>query len=139
RAAWVWGRAREVQSAVAPRRLLAEEGIAARVVSMPCREWFEEQDSEYRDEVIPPQVRARVAVEAGVALGWRDIVGDAGRIVSLEHFGASAAYSELFERFGITATAAVEAARQSSEAARTPAGVSVFARPTGPVLPDTSH
>ncbi|MBC9224929.1 transketolase [Aeromicrobium sp. 636] len=129
----------EVQLAVAARAALAEEGIAARVVSMPCREWFEEQDQAYRDSVIPPHVRARVAIEAAVAFGWRDIVGDAGRIVSLEHFGASASYSELYDRFGITAVAAVEAARESIQAAQHEGGVPVFARPTGPVLPDTTH
>nr|WP_283251633.1 transketolase [Aeromicrobium duanguangcaii] len=129
----------EVQLAVAARAALAEEGIAARVVSMPCREWFEEQDQAYRDSVIPPHVRARVAIEAAVAFGWRDIVGDAGRIVSLEHFGASASYTELYDRFGITALAAAEAARESILAAQHEGGVPVFARPTGPVLPDTTH
>ncbi|GAA3548766.1 transketolase [Aeromicrobium flavum] len=129
----------EVQLAVQARSVLAEEGIGARVVSMPCREWFEEQDQEYRDSVIPPHVRARVVVEAGVAFGWRDIVGDAGRIVSLEHFGASANYSELYERFGITAASTADAARESIAAAQREGGVPVFARPTGPVLPDTTH
>ncbi|MFO6453323.1 MULTISPECIES: transketolase [unclassified Aeromicrobium] len=129
----------EVQLAVAARSTLAEQGIGARVVSMPCREWFEEQDQEYRDSVIPPHVRARVVVEAGVAFGWRDIVGDAGRIVSLEHFGASANYSELYERFGITAATTVAAAQESIQAAQHEGGVPVFARPTGPVLPDTTH
>ena len=129
----------EVQLAVEARSLLAQEGVAARVVSMPCREWFEEQDQSYRDSIIPPQVRARVAVEAAVAFGWRDVVGDAGRIVSLEHFGASASFSELYDRFGITAAATAEAARESIEAARHDGGVPMFARPTGPVLPDTTH
>src|SRR5690606_32818821 len=96
------GTGSEVQLAVKARELLAAEGIAARVVSMPCREWFEEQSDAYRDSVIPPDVRARVVVEAGVALGWRDVVGDAGRIVSLEHFGASAAFATLYDKFGIT-------------------------------------
>ncbi|SKB02764.1 transketolase [Aeromicrobium choanae] len=129
----------EVQLAVEARSTLAEQGIGARVVSMPCREWFEEQDQAYRDSVIPPHVRARVVVEAGVAFGWRDIVGDAGRIVSLEHFGASANYSELYERFGITAASTAAAATESIQAAQHEGGVPVFARPTGPVLPDTTH
>ncbi|MFS0884534.1 transketolase [Aeromicrobium sp. 179-A 4D2 NHS] len=129
----------EVQLAVEARRLLAEDGIAARVVSMPCREWFEEQDEAYRDSVIPPHVRARVAVEAAVAFGWREIVGDAGRIVSLEHFGASASFAELYDKFGITAAATAAAARESLQAAQHEGGVPVFARPTGPVLPDTTH
>ena len=129
----------EVQLAVEARSTLAEQGIGARVVSMPCREWFEEQDQAYRDSVIPPHVRARVVVEAGVSFGWRDIVGDAGRIVSLEHFGASANYSELYERFGITAATTVAAAQESIQAAQHEGGVPVFARPTGPVLPDTTH
>ncbi|MFD1858690.1 transketolase [Aeromicrobium camelliae] len=129
----------EVQIAVKARALLADEGIQARVVSMPCREWFEEQSAEYRDSVIPPHVRARVAVEAGVALGWRDVVGDAGRIVSIEHFGASAAFATLYEKFGITAEATVAAAKESMGAVTSDAGVPFAARPTGPVLPDTTH
>ena len=88
------GTGSEVQLAVeAARDQLADEGIRARVVSMPCREWFDEQDKAYRDTVIPPIVKARVSVEAGVAQGWREVVGDYGRIVSLEHFGASADYA----------------------------------------------
>ncbi len=85
------GTGSEVQLAVAAAELLAADGVAARVVSMPCREWFDEQDQAYRDSVFPPSVTARVSVEAGISLGWRDIVGDAGRIVSLNHYGASAA------------------------------------------------
>jgi transketolase len=88
-----------------------------RVVSMPCWELFEAQPQAYRDEVLPPAVRARVGVEAAVAQGWRDVVGDAGRIVSLEHFGASAAYQRLYQEFGLTADAVVAAARESLAAA----------------------
>ena len=80
---------------------------------MPCLEWFAEQDAAYRDEVLPPAVRARVSVEAGIALGWRGYVGDAGECISLEHFGASAAYETLYEEFGITAERVAEAARTS--------------------------
>jgi transketolase len=102
-----------VQIALAARDLLAAEGVTARVISMPCREWFAQQPSAYRDEVLPPAVRARVSVEAGIGQGWRDIVGDAGRIVSLEHFGASADYQRLYREFGITAQAVAAAARDS--------------------------
>ena len=107
----------EVSLAVEAREQLAAKDIKARVVSMPCREWFDAQDPGYRDTVLPPEVRARVSVEAGVAQGWREVVGDAGRIVSLEHFGASAQYTELFEKFGFTAAAVVSAAEDSIRAA----------------------
>ncbi len=108
----------EVQLAVEARAALADRGVQARVVSMPCREWFDAQDQTYRDEVLPPQVRARVSVEAAVAQGWREIVGDAGRSVSLEHFGASADFARLFTEFGITTEAVVSAAEESIAAAR---------------------
>ncbi|MGZ4742918.1 MAG: transketolase family protein, partial [Oryzihumus sp.] len=107
----------EVPLAVEARETLEAEGVSTRVVSMPSREWFEAQPQAYRDEVLPPAVRARVSVEAGVALGWRDYVGDAGRIVSLDHFGASADYQTLYREFGITAEAVVAAARDSIQAA----------------------
>lgn len=126
----------EVALAIEAQALLAAEGVAARVVSMPSREWFDEQDAAYRDDVIPPAVRARVAVEAGVSFGWRDIVGDAGRIVGLEHFGASADYQRLYSEFGITAAAVAAAARESISAAATPTTeVAVHARPTHPLPP----
>ncbi|HET6562607.1 MAG TPA: transketolase [Marmoricola sp.] len=107
----------EVQLAVEAREQLAAKGLAARVVSLPCREWFDAQDASYRDQVLPPQVRARVSVEAGVAQGWREVVGDAGRSVSLEHYGASAQYTELFEKFGFTAATVATAAEDSIRAA----------------------
>ena len=103
----------EVQIALEARELLAQEGIAARVVSMPCVEWFTAQEASYQEEVLPARVRARVSVEAGVALGWRAFVGDAGECVSLEHFGASADYRVLYEEFGITAERVTAAARTS--------------------------
>jgi transketolase len=103
----------EVQLAVEARARLAEDGFSARVVSLPCREWFDEQDQAYRDSVIPPIVKARVSVEAGIAMGWRDLLGDHGRSVSLEHFGASADYATIFQQFGITAEAVVLAAQDS--------------------------
>ncbi len=107
----------EVLLAVEARGLLAEDGIAARVVSLPCLEWFEEQDQSYRDAVLPPQVKARVSVEAGVKMGWREYVGDAGRTVSIDHYGASADYARLFAEYGFTARAVVDAARDSISAA----------------------
>jgi transketolase len=112
------GTGSEVQLAVAARESLAADGIRARVVSMPCREWFDHQEQAYRDDVLPPAVRARVSVEAAVSQGWREVVGDAGRSVSLEHFGASADYETLFREFGITAEAVVSAAKESMAAAR---------------------
>jgi transketolase len=125
----------EVQLAVEARELLAADGVQARVVSMPCREWFEQQDVAYRNTVIPPAVRARVSVEAGVSFGWRDVVGDAGRTVSLEHFGASADYATLYEEFGITASAVVVAAHESIAAASSSEPVGFHARPAGPIGP----
>jgi transketolase len=110
------GTGSEVQLAVAAREQLAAKDIKARVVSMPCREWFDRQDQAYRDTVIPPNVRARVSVEAGVAQGWREIVGDAGRMVSLEHFGASADYDTIYRQFHITAEAVTLAAEESLRA-----------------------
>ncbi|HET8718437.1 MAG TPA: transketolase [Nocardioidaceae bacterium] len=112
------GTGSEVQLAVQARTELAERGIRARVVSMPCREWFEAQDQSYRDSVLPPIVKARVSVEAGIAQGWRELVGEHGRIVSLDHFGASADYARIFDEFGITADAVVRAAEESVRAAR---------------------
>lgn len=110
------GTGSELQLAVRARELLAEQGIGARVVSMPCREWFAAQDAGYRAQVLPPQVRARVSVEAGIAQGWREIVGDTGVCVSLEHFGGSADFNRLFHEFGITAEAVAAAAQSSIEA-----------------------
>ena len=107
------GTGSEVQMAVAAREVLEAEGIATRVVSLPCVEWFAEQEQAYREHVLPPSVKARVSVEAGIAQGWRELVGDAGRIVSLEHFGASANYQKLFAEFGLTHEAVVSAARES--------------------------
>jgi transketolase len=103
----------EVQLAVAARETLAAEGVNARVVSAPSLEWFAEQDEAYRESVLPAAVTARVSVEAGLGLTWRGIVGDAGRSVSIEHFGASADYKTLFEKFGVTAEAVVNAARET--------------------------
>ncbi|MET9105678.1 transketolase [Streptomyces zhihengii] len=111
------GTGSEVQLAVEAREQLQAAGVPTRVVSMPSVEWFEEQEQGYRESVLPPSVRARVAVEAGVGLTWHRYVGDAGRIVSLEHFGASADAKVLFREFGFTADAVAAAARESIEAA----------------------
>ncbi|MFF4103696.1 transketolase [Streptomyces sp. NPDC001903] len=111
------GTGSEVQLAVAAREALQAEGIPARVVSMPSVEWFEEQDQAYKDSVLPPSVTARVAVEAGIGLTWHRYVGDAGRIVSLEHFGASADAKVLFREFGFTPEAVTAAAKDSIAAA----------------------
>ncbi|MFG2756165.1 transketolase [Streptomyces wuyuanensis] len=107
----------EVHLAVEAREQLQAEGVATRVVSMPSVEWFDQQDQAYRDSVLPPSVRARVAVEAGIGLTWHRFVGDAGRIVSLEHFGASADGKVLFREFGFTPEAVAAAARESIAAA----------------------
>jgi transketolase len=111
------GTGSEVQLAVAAREQLAADGIRARVVSMPCREWFDAQEEAYRDTVIPPPVKARVSVEAGIAQGWREIVGDHGRIVSVETYGASADYARIYTEYGITAEAVANAAKDSIAAA----------------------
>ncbi|MFJ2886735.1 transketolase [Streptomyces sp. NPDC087305] len=103
----------EVHIALEASGLLAADGLAVRVVSMPCREWFAAQPPAYQDEVLPPSVRARVSVEAAVGQGWRDVVGDAGRIVSLEHYGASADYQRLYTEFGLTPEAVAAAAHDS--------------------------
>ncbi|MFJ6567239.1 transketolase [Streptomyces sp. NPDC091292] len=112
------GTGSEVQLAVEAREQLQAAGVPTRVVSMPCVEWFDEQDQAYRDSVLPPSVKARVAVEAGIGLTWHRFVGDAGRIVSLEHFGASADGKVLFREFGFTADAVAGAARESLAAAQ---------------------
>ncbi|MEU9758318.1 transketolase [Streptomyces sp. NPDC001834] len=111
------GTGSEVHLAVEAREELQAAGIPARVVSMPSVEWFEEQDQAYKDSVLPPSVKARVAVEAGIGLTWHRYVGDAGRIVSLEHFGASADAKVLFREFGFTGEHVAAAARESLAAA----------------------
>jgi len=105
----------EVQLAVAAREALAADGVGVRVVSAPSLEWFAEQDADYRESVLPTAITARVSVEAGLALGWRGIVGDRGRSVSIEHYGASADYQTLFDKFGITTEAVITAARETLE------------------------
>ncbi len=107
------GTGSEVQLALAARDRLKTEGIGARVVSAPSLEWFKEQSAEYRESVLPKTVTARVSIEAGIALTWDSYVGDRGRSISIEHFGASADYKTLFREFGITTEAVVAAAKDS--------------------------
>ncbi len=112
----------EVQLAVQARKALEADGVATSVVSMPCVEWFNEQDDAYRQQVLPPNVKARVSVEAAIAQGWRDFVGEAGETVSLEHYGASAAYATLYEQFGFTVDRVVAAAHASLDKVRAQTG-----------------
>lgn len=107
------GSGSEVQLAVNAAKALEAEGVAARVVSVPCMDWFQEQDAEYIESVLPAAVTARVSVEASIAMPWYRFLGTQGRAVSLEHFGASADYQTLFEKFGITTDAVVAAAKDS--------------------------
>ena len=111
------GSGSEVQLAVAARKVLQEQGIGARVVSVPCLDWFEHQDAEYIESVLPSSVPARVSVEAGIAMPWYRWLGSAGRPVSIEHFGASADFQTLYREFGITAETVVAAAQDSLAAA----------------------
>ncbi|PQZ93532.1 transketolase [Arthrobacter sp. MYb227] len=108
----------EVSLAIEAREALQAQGVGARVVSIPCLEWFNKQDAAYRESVLPSAIKARVSVEAGVAQGWRELVGDAGRIISLDHYGASADYKRLYSEFGITAQAVTAAALDSIESAK---------------------
>lgn len=124
------GTGSEVQLAVAARETLEAEGIPTRVVSAPSLEWFAEQDEAYRESVLPSGVRARVSVEAGIAMSWHKIVGDAGRSVSLEHYGASADYETLYREFGLTPEAVAAAARESIAAAAGDAAPGSAAVPT---------
>ena len=112
------GTGSEVQLAVEAAERLEQEGIAARVVSVPCLDWFEAQDADYQEAVLPQAVTARVSVEAGLALSWWRLLGSHGRAVSLEHFGASAPYQKLFEEFGITTDAVIAAAHDSLTASK---------------------
>jgi transketolase len=107
------GTGSEVQIAVAAREILADEGISARVVSLPCVEWFRQQDASYQEDVLPAAMRARVSVEAGITEPWRAFVGDAGESVGINHYGASADEKTLYREFGITAEAVAAAAKAS--------------------------
>ncbi len=103
----------EVQFAVEARTELEAQGISTRVVSAPCLEWFEEQTAEYRESVLPISVKARVSIEAGLTMGWRKYVGDAGVSIGIDHYGASADYATLYREFGITTEAVVAAAKKA--------------------------
>ena len=103
----------EVQFAVEARTELEAQGISTRVVSAPCIEWFEEQSAEYRESVLPISVKARVSIEAGLTMGWRKYVGDAGVSIGIDHYGASADYATLYREFGITTEAVVAAAKKA--------------------------
>ena len=103
----------EVALAMSAREQLQADNISTRVVSMPCIDWFDEQPAEYRHDVLPPNVTARVSIEAGATLGWHRYVGDRGRTIGLDHFGASAAAEILYQEFGITVDAIVTAAKES--------------------------
>ncbi len=137
----------EVSLALQARETLQADGVPTRVVSMPCREWFDKQDQSYREEVLPPAVRARVSVEAGVSQGWREVVGDAGRMISIDHFGASADYERLYQEFGITAEAVTAAAHNSMKAVEagegpmqnTPTEKTDEANPTGDAASGGTH
>ena len=108
----------EVSVALAAQELLKTEGIAARVISAPCLEWFKAEGAAYRESILPAAIKARVSVEAGVATGWREYVGDAGEIVSLDHFGASASAGHLFKEYGFTAENVAAAAKKSIASAK---------------------
>ena len=90
----------EVGVAIATQEILEGQGVSTRVVSAPCLEWFKETDSAYQGQVIPKTAKLRVSIEAGIAQGWRDYIGDSGIAISLEHFGASASAGKLFTEFG---------------------------------------
>ncbi|MEO8888361.1 MAG: transketolase [Jatrophihabitantaceae bacterium] len=109
----------EVALALASRERLEAAGTPTRVVSMPCQEWFDAQDAAYRQQVLPPDIKARVSVEAGIKQGWREFVGDAGEIVSIEHFGASADGAVVFEQFGFTTDHVLAAAHSAMQHATT--------------------
>lgn len=103
----------EAQYALTAAQILESEGIGVRVISAPCLEWFYQESEQYREEVLPSSIKARVSVEAGVAQGWRELIGDAGVAISLERFGASASAGELFKEFGFTPEKVVEAVKKS--------------------------
>jgi transketolase len=90
----------EVSIALAVQSALAEKSIATRVVSAPCLEWFSQESAAYRESVLPKTTRLKVSIEAGIAQGWREYIGDNGIAISLEHYGASASATKLFAEFG---------------------------------------
>jgi len=129
----------ELQIAVAARESLQAEGIGTRVVSIPCLDWFQSQDSDYIESVLPAAVTARVSIEAGIAQPWWRWLGSSGRPVSLEHYGASADFKTLYREFGITSEAAVSAAKQSLAAAGAGTGPSTQSSPDQLAHAGTDH
>jgi transketolase len=113
------GTGSEVQLCVAAAERLRQEGVAARVVSLPSFEIFDRQSPEYRESVLPSEIRARVAVEAASPFGWHRFVGDHGAVIGMTGFGASAPLSDLLKKFGFTVEAVVEAARRQLSLATT--------------------
>ena len=107
----------ELQIALAAREQLQAAGTPTRVVSMPCVEWFSEQEASYREKVLPSRIRARVSVEAGITLGWREYVGELGESIGVEHFGASASYQRLYAEFGLTSERVAAVARTALDRA----------------------
>jgi transketolase len=107
----------EVSLALKAREVLEADGASVRVVSMPCVEWFRAQPSSYQQQVLPPDIKARVSIEAAVPQGWREIVGDSGEIIAIDHFGASAEGAVLFEQYGFTPDRVVAAAHAALERA----------------------
>jgi transketolase len=103
----------EVSIALKASEELAQKGLKARVISAPCLEWYREQEQGYKDLLMPKSVKARVSVEAGIAQGWHEFIGDSGVAISLEHYGASASAPVLFKEFGFTAEAVVKACQES--------------------------
>lgn len=112
------GTGSELELCVAAAEELEKEGIATRVVSMPCLEQFEAQEASYKEEVLPKAVTARVAVEAGIVQGWERYLGTTGEFIGMKSFGASAPYQELYEKFGITVDNIVKAAKASVAASK---------------------
>jgi len=102
----------EVSLAIESAQVLEESGVSTRVVSVPCFEWFNQQPQEYKDEILPPAIKARISIEAGISQGWREFVGDAGACISLEHYGASASANILFKEFGFTVENVVATAKR---------------------------
>jgi transketolase len=103
----------EVHLALAAYDRLTQEGIAVRVVSMPSWEVFEDQEAPYREQVLPDSIKARVGIEAGVPMGWERYVGDQGRVIGIQRFGASAPGAVVFEKFGFTPEAVVDAVKET--------------------------
>ena len=107
------GTGSEVAICLEARKVLQDDGMGTRVVSMPSWELFEEQEAAYREQVLPPETTARVAVEAGVRQGWDRYLGDHGQFVGIDRFGASAPYQEVYQTLGLTVHAVVEAAKRA--------------------------